>query len=269
MPSIEMEFWLIPAVSLFTMFCLLKYIWNQYHNDVLFVYEDGSHDSGQQEKDTTAKVGVTRIPIHQRRADAAGLTKPESSQIQKHFSYEDLDLDSIGKKLFVTFKNQRMLPRFKPGLAKKQFAVLFLSSTKDNLLNSIKGGTDNSIEVFPPDNKLCNYVTARPHNGVHAEKLIMDKFEKLVKAISDRKETVQYIFLYSWLFPCTKCASAIIATIIPTIQRAFPELLSDVAIFVLYSGVRKDEKEDKLITERSLRSHGINMWALGNIEEDS
>ena len=109
---------------------------------------------------------MIRIPIHQAHANAAGLTKPDCSQIQKRFSYEDLDLDSIGKKLFVTFKNQRKLPSFKPGLAKKQFAVLFLSSTKDKLLNSIKGGTDNSIELFPPDDELCNYVTARPHNGV-------------------------------------------------------------------------------------------------------
>ena len=73
----------------------------------------------------------------------------------------------------------------------------------------------------------------------------MDKFDELVQAYkSAHKEPVQYVFLYTWLFPCTKCASAIIATIIPAIQRAFPELLSDVAIFVLYSGVRKDEKED-------------------------
>ena len=61
MPSIEMKFLLIPAVGLFSMFCLLKYIWNQCHNDVLFVYEDGSHDSGQQKKDTTGQVKVIRI----------------------------------------------------------------------------------------------------------------------------------------------------------------------------------------------------------------
>ena len=104
MPSIEMKFWLIPAVCLFSMFCLLKYIWNQCHNDVLFVCEDGSHDSGQQKKDTSsAKVKVIRIstqtqvhtgehaqyavpqvhskviriPIHQAYANAAGLTKPD------------------------------------------------------------------------------------------------------------------------------------------------------------------------------------------------
>ena len=92
---------------------------------------------------------------------------------------------------------------------------------------------------------------------------------KLVNAISAHKEPVQYIFLYTWLFPCTKCASAIIDTIIPTIQSAYPELLSDVAIFILYSGVRKDERKDKPNTEQKLRSRGINMWALGNIEEDS
>ena len=198
MPSIEMKLWLVTAVSLFTMFCLLKYIWNQCHNDVLFVYEGGSQNSGQQKKDTTGKVKVIHIPIHQVQANAARLTKPKCSQIQKHFSYKDLDLDpdTIGKKLFVTFKDQRKLPRF-DRLAKKQFAVLFLSSTKDNLLNSIKGGTDNSIEVFPPDDELCNYVTARPHIWAHAEKLIMDKFDELVQAYkSAHKEPVQCISVH-------------------------------------------------------------------------
>ena len=284
MPSIEMKFWLVPAVSLFTMFCLLKCIWNQWHNDVLFVYEDGIHDLGQHMKDPTGKVELMRISIQMQalskvqaqsavhfqenskeQAQSAvhiGLNCP---QIQK----EDLDVSSIGKKLFDTFKDQRKLPWF-DRLAKKQFAVVFLSSSKDNLLNSIKGGTNNNIKVFPPDDKLYNYVTARPHSGAHAEELIMEKFDELVKAYeSAHKEPVQYIFLYTWLFPCSKCASAIIDTIIPIIQSTYPELLSDVAIFVLYSGVRKNEEEDKLITEQILRSHGINMWALGNIEEDS
>ena len=294
MPSIEMEFWLFPAVGLFTMFCLLKYIWNQWHNDVLFVCEDGSHDSGQQKKNPTGKVKVIRISTqtqvhtglntryaepqahskvilistqtqgeHAQSAVQTGLNCPQN---HKDLSYEDLDLDSIGKKLFDTFKNQRKPPRFKLGFAKNQFAVLFLSSSKDDLLNSIKGGTDKNIKVFPPD-KLSNYVTARPHSGAHAEELIMEKFEKLVKAYDfDHKEPVQYIFLYTWLFPCTKCASAIIDTIIPTIRNAYPELLSDVAIVILYSGVHKKEKEDKPITEQKLWSHGINMWDLGYLK---
>ena len=165
MPSIEMEFWLVPAVSLFSMFCLLKYLWNQWHNDVLFVYEDGIHDLEQVMKNTTENVKVicrlTKKEVHTDSTE----TRLNRSQIQRDFFNLSLDsLNSIGKKLFVTFKDQRKLPRFKPGLAKKQFVVLFLSSTKDDLLNSIKGGTDNSIKVFPPDDKLYNYVTARPHN---------------------------------------------------------------------------------------------------------
>ena len=262
MPSIEMKFWLIPAVSLFSMFCLLKYIWNQWHNDVLFVYEDGSHDSGQHMKNTTGKVKVicrsTKTEM-QAQFKQTGLNR---SQIQEDLFY--LSLNSISNKLFVTFKDQRKLPWF-DRLAERQFAVLFLSSMKDDLLNSIKGGTNNNIKVFPPDNKLCNYVTARPHSGAHAEELIMEKFQKLVQAYkSAHKEPFQYVFLYTWLFPCTKCALAI-TTIIPMVQRAYPEHSSDVSIFILYSGVRKNERKDKLITERSLRSHGINMWP----EEDS
>ena len=295
MPSIEMKFWLVPAVGLFSMFCLLKYIWNQWHNDVLFVCEDGSHYSGQQKKNPTGKVKVIRIstqtqvhtgvhtqyavPQAHSKVIRISETQPQGEYAQsavqtglncpqnkKELSFEDLDLNRIGKKLFVTFKNQRMPPSSDRSV-KNEFAVLFLSSSKDDLLNSIKGGTNKYKKVFPPDNKLSNYVTARPHSGAHAEELIMEKFDELVKAYDfDHKEPVQYIFLYTWLFPCTKCASAIIATIIPTIQNAYPDLLSDVAIFILYSGVSKDERKDKLITEQKLWSYGINMWDLGYLK---
>ena len=53
------------------------------------------------------------------------------------------------------------------------------------------------------------------------------------------KKEIQYIVLYTWLFPCKDCA----ADIISKIQQA--EVSTNVPIYVLYSRVRGNERKEK------------------------
>ena len=80
----------------------------------------------------------------------------------------------------------------------KQFAVLYLSFSKEDLLEpnfiNNKGITDNNKKLFPLDDGLSSYVTARPHKdlpmfkGHNAEELIAGKFAKLVEAYKKEKK---------------------------------------------------------------------------------
>ncbi len=105
--------------------------------------------------------------------------------------------------------------------------------------------TDNRKAVHYRSN--FSFITARVHNGKHAEQLMMKKFEQLKNAY---KEPVKFIVLYSWLLPCGNCC----LTITSTIKKCFPEVPMTV---LLYSRVRKEELDFKEDIKDYFRSKEI------------
>ena len=260
----EVWFCLLLVVGLFGMFiclwfCLVKHVWEPWHYDVLPEEEEDKDDSQDNEESNVVMHSI--IPT----ADSLTIRPIEPSI---HLTSGNLKV--IGTKLINKLKNQRKLPGyFRRVIMKqstqKQFAVLYLSFSKEDLLQpyfinrsiKYKGRTDNNKKLFPLDDGLSNYVTARPHKyvpifkGRHAEKLIAGKFAKLVEAYKKEKKEIQYIVLYTWLFPCKDCA----ADIISKIQQA--EVSTNVPIYMLYSRVRGNEEKEKEGIKNKLKSKGI------------
>ncbi len=114
------------------------------------------------------------------------------------------ELSTIGTTLVSIFRHQAKTPTHP--LEQKHFAVVYLTSSKEELLNLHQDGsivTDNSYSLLPPDDQLTRYITARPDDRkCHAEDLIMKKFYKLVQVFDSE---VKYIVLFTWLFPCRDC----------------------------------------------------------------
>lgn len=112
-----------------------------------------------------------------------------------------------------------------------QFAVLFLSPHKsleelaENTLfrNSFTDSEsskltdcDDPTGVYPPDDEMVNYATARPiqltgeQEKKHAEILLLEKFDVLLKKYGEAGENFETIVLYTWLLPCYGCKTKII-----------------------------------------------------------
>lgn len=112
-----------------------------------------------------------------------------------------------------------------------QFAVLFLSSqyNEENIANEMRfrttngmcnrnNATDSRYSTFPPSKELCNYITARPsEDGRHAEKLILDNFEKLFWNYRNNYN-LKSIVLYTWLLPCKTCQEQIVRVLRPHVS---------------------------------------------------
>ena len=258
----EVWFCLLLVVGLFGMFiclwfCLVKYVWEPWHNDVLPEEEEDKDDSQDNEESNVVMQSIT--------APQSATYRP----IEPSIHLTNRNLKVIGTNLINTFKNQRKLPGYIRRVimkqsTQKQFAVLYLSFSKEDLLEpnftnrsiKYKGITDNNNKSFPLDDGLSNYVTARPHRdlpivkGHHAEELIAGKFAKLVEAY---KEEIQCIVLYTWLFPCKDCA----ADIISKIQQV--EVSTNVPIYILYSRVRGNEEKEKEDIKNNLEVNGIHI----------
>lgn len=61
------------------------------------------------------------------------------------------------------------------------------------------------------DQHLVNYVATRPDHGrnyqtVHAERILLDRFE----ALKEKCSKFSTILVYSWLMPCSECTEALI-----------------------------------------------------------
>ena len=126
------------------------------------------------------------------------------------------------KRVIELFKDQRSREKY-------QFAVLFLTSQQDITttgfykmtqtmfsrtrleVNSPGTATDKTCSTHPPDRDLCNYVVARPDGRKHAEALLMNKLDTLLRQYqSVGMPECQTVVLYTWLLPCDSCADTII-----------------------------------------------------------
>ena len=130
-----------------------------------------------------------------------------SHRVQRSFSFHTFIQRVVDK-----FKGQRM--------SSYQFAVLFLSpknslgaalnDIREKILDSSYPTTDNTKPTFPTDTNLCDFITARPDELDHAEKLIMDKFYALARGYRQKMPPCKFVILYTWLFPCSFCTGKII-----------------------------------------------------------
>ncbi len=178
-----------------------------------------------------------------------------------HISFLHDDLVKLGTKLISIFKDQRTRPSMRNKISHhQQFSVVYLASSEEGVLKF----PDDEVLKFPDDEKLTmtdnrkavhypsnfSFITARVHNGKHAEQLMMKKFEQLK---NDYKEPVKFIVLYSWLLPCEGCCNNIISTI----HECFPKKLP--GTLLLYSRVRRKELKCKEDIKNLFRSKGIYM----------
>ena len=148
---------------------------------------------------------------------------------------------------------QMLVNRFEGQRKEKyQFAVLILSSETD--ASKIERGkiwakkgvvdTNSAYSTHPRDIELNNFMVARPHGPYHAEKLLMDKFNKLRSKNKDCKTIV----LYTWLLPCNSCAEEIAKVLGPY----------EGEVIVLYTSIVKDmHNEDD--SKDKLRNAGIKL----------
>ena len=143
--------------------------------------------------------------------------------------------------------------------AKYQFAILFMSKRKKlmHLSRSMKCEnnhpseklTDPECKIFPPDENVVNYLTARPNkleSGVteHAESLLLGKLDLLMKKFDESK--CETIVLYTWLLPCRDCKTEIIEKFNAKKKH----------VILAYTSKRKNEEnEDGIVKE--LKSAGI------------
>ena len=155
------------------------------------------------------------------------------------------------------------IERFKGQRKKQQFAVLFLSSEKNlakmefrtryGMVSVLNPATNNDFATYPPDNNLCNFVTARPEGQHHAEALLMRKFNRLMSSCREqRMPPCQCIVLYTWLLPCEYCTRQILQTLASQTQHY--------KVILVYTTKMHDvSDENERDTVSTLKSNGISV----------
>ena len=137
-----------------------------------------------------------------------------------------------------------------------QFAILFMSERKKliHLSKSMKCKnnhpskklTDPECKIFPPDENVVNYLTARPNRQSHgatehAESLLLGKLDFLMEKSGESK--CETIVLYTWLLPCNDCKTEIIT-------KFKGALAGKKHVILAYTSKKKDEKnEDAIVKE--------------------
>ena len=170
-------------------------------------------------------------------------------------------------KVIKKFKGQRYEDTY-------QFAVLFFVQQEIKRLEELKVGTNcifkskgnqtlcNYDETFwPKTENFSNYMVARYDETLHAEAILLDKFDDLWEKYLhlNQGEKPSFVVLYSWIMPCRECTDKLLGVLkdkyIPT-------------QFVVSYTLSCWTKESPDIAERSresLRSAGISVY---NIEYD-
>ena len=133
-----------------------------------------------------------------------------------------------------------VIHRSRQQATKTQFAVLILSSKPQTEFETFRPDV-NSKKPCMPDND--NYLVARPHNGKHAEIIMLEKVDALWSAyVGKHGEQPVGVFLYSWLMPCTNCTNMILDKLAE--RRA--------EVTVAYTGKNFEETKDTQENNRNL-----------------
>ena len=117
----------------------------------------------------------------------------------------------------VNFVQTKIIPSFhQQRLTGDQFAVLLVTSstasvkwTKFKPSNWWPWGqpfTDSSHSTYPPRAQISNYVVARPEDGNHAERLLLDN----LNTVLTMGNPPPLVIFYTWTMPCAGCTMAIL-----------------------------------------------------------
>ena len=119
------------------------------------------------------------------------------------------------EKDIVKFVRTKIIPFFhQQRKSGEQFAVLLVTSSTTSIkytkFKPSKGFwgeplTDSNQSTFPPRAQMSNYVVARPADGHHAERLLLDNLNTIL-TLDDPPPLVLF---YTWTMPCTGCTLAI------------------------------------------------------------
>lgn len=120
----------------------------------------------------------------------------------------------------VNFVQTKIIPSFhQQRLTGDQFAVLLVTSstasvkwTKFKPSNWWPWGqplTDSRHSTYPPRAQISNYVVARPEDGNHAERLLLDNLNTVLTIGSPPP----LVIFYTWTMPCAGCTMAILRTL--------------------------------------------------------
>lgn len=119
------------------------------------------------------------------------------------------------EKDIVKFVHTKIIPFFhQQRKSGDQFAVLLVTRSTTSIKNTkfkpSKGWwgeplTDSNQSTFPPRAQISNYVVARPADGHHAERLLLDNLNTVL-TLDDPPPLVLF---YTWTMPCTGCTMAI------------------------------------------------------------
>ena len=146
----------------------------------------------------------------------------------------------------VDFVQTKVIPYFhQQRQGGNQFAVLIVTSS----IGSIKRTrfkpcnwwpwgqpkTDSSHSTYPPRAHISNYVVARPEDGHHAERLLLDNLNTVLTV----HDPPPLVLLYSWTMPCIGCTTAIV--------RALGNMRN---VVVAYTTDRKEINVDENVRNR-------------------
>lgn len=115
------------------------------------------------------------------------------------------------------FVRTRIIPYFhRQRIVGEQFAVLVIARTRDSIQRTkFKPSNwwpwgqpliDSNYSSFPPRSQISNYVVARPEDGNHAERLLLDN----LNTVLTHSFPPPLVVFYTWTMPCTGCTMAIV-----------------------------------------------------------
>ena len=120
------------------------------------------------------------------------------------------------EKDIVKFVRTKIIPLFhQQRKSGDQFAVILVTSSTSPLKRTkfkpSKGLwgqplTDSSHSTFPSRAQISNYVVARPEDGHHAERLLLDNLNTVLTLY----DPPPLVLFYTWTMPCTGCTMAIL-----------------------------------------------------------
>ena len=143
------------------------------------------------------------------------------------------------QRIVNTFRHQR--------LQGYQFAVLILSPyqdvarkltllTRTSEVTTLDQATNCNNPTYPFHHDLCNYVTARPDGPTHAEALLMNRFDPLIRSYNAQEmPECRSILIYTWLFPCDYCKREMI--------KKLHSYVTDCEVIVVYTSTMADLDE--------------------------
>ena len=155
----------------------------------------------------------------------------------------------------IEFVQERVIPYFhRQRQERDQFAVLIVN-TSSSSIKRIKykpsswwpqswgqPTTNSNTPTHPQEAQISNYVVARPDNGNHAERFLLNNLNTLM--INARPHL---ILLYSWMMPCPRCTTAI--------ERSLGNMVNVVVVYTVdWKEISYDENEGN---RRRLREAGI------------